>query len=148
MISPERPDDPAENKKSNMKIKHIITGVGVLSIAMGVTVSVLADEDKDDDGGAKQAKLMAEATVSKEDAQATALAKVPNGTVKETEIEKEKGKLIWSFDITTPDSTDTTEVNVNAKTGKLVSMEWESAADEAKEDNDKKGDKENNDDKD
>ena len=42
---------------------------------------------------------MAEAKVSKDDAEKTALAKVPNGTIKEAEIEKEHGKLIWSFDI-------------------------------------------------
>jgi len=59
---------------------------------------------------------MAEAKVSKETAQQTALAKAPGGTVKECEIEKEKGKLIWSFDITTPDTKDITEVNVDAIT--------------------------------
>ena len=86
---------------------------------------------------AKQAKLMAEAKVSRADAEKTALAKVPNGTVKEAEIEKEHGKLVWSFDLTTPDTKDITEVNVDAMTGDVVSVEKESAESEAKEANEK-----------
>ena len=82
---------------------------------------------------AKQAKLMAQAKVSKDDATKIALAKVPNGTVKEAEIEKEKGKLIWSFDLTTPDTMDITEVNVDAMTGEVVAVEKEPAESEAKE---------------
>ena len=76
---------------------------------------------------------MAEAKVSKADAEKTALAKVPNGTIKEGELEKENGKLIWSFDLTTPDTKDITEVNVDAMTGEVVSVEKESAESEAKE---------------
>jgi uncharacterized membrane protein YkoI len=58
---------------------------------------------------------------------------VPNGTVKEGELEKEHGKLIWSFDVATPDSKDITEVNVDAITGDVISLDKESAASEAKE---------------
>ncbi len=84
----------------------------------------------------KQAKWHAEAKVSKEVAGQTALAKVPNGTVKESELEKEHGRLLWSFDIATPDSKAITEVNVDAMTGNVISVEKESAAEKA-EDNDK-----------
>ena len=76
---------------------------------------------------------MAEAKVTRDDAGKTALAKVPNGTIKEGELEKEKGRLIWSFDITTPDVKDITEVNVDAITGDVVSVEKEAAENEAKE---------------
>ena len=76
---------------------------------------------------------MAEAKVSKETAEQTALTKVPNGTIKEAEIEKEHGKLIWSFDVATPDAKDITEVNVDAITGNVVSVEKEAAESEAKE---------------
>jgi uncharacterized membrane protein YkoI len=82
---------------------------------------------------AKQAKLMAKAKVSRADAEKIALSKVPNGTIKESEIEKEHGKLIWSFDLTTPDTTDITEVNVDAMTGAVIAVEKESAESEAKE---------------
>jgi uncharacterized membrane protein YkoI len=81
----------------------------------------------------EQAELQAQAKVTKEQAQQTALAKVPDGTVKEGELEKEKGKLIWSFDLTTPASKDITEVNVDAITGDVISVEKESAENEAKE---------------
>jgi uncharacterized membrane protein YkoI len=74
-----------------------------------------------------QTKLQTEAKISKADARATALAKAPNGTVKECELEKEHGKLIWSFDIATPDSKDITEVNVDAITGEVVNVEHEKA---------------------
>jgi uncharacterized membrane protein YkoI len=90
---------------------------------------------------AKQAKLMAEAKVSRADAEKIALAKAPNGTIKEGELEKEKGKLIWSFDITTPDTKDITEVGVDAITGDVVSVEKESAESEAKEAAGEKGKK-------
>jgi uncharacterized membrane protein YkoI len=73
----------------------------------------------------EQADLQSQAKISKEQAQETALAKVPSGTIKESELEKEKGKIIWSFDISTPDSKDITEVNVDAVTGDVVSVEKE-----------------------
>ena len=73
----------------------------------------------------EQAERLAQAKISKEQALQTALAKVPGGTVKESELEKEKGKLVWSFDLTTPDSKDVTEVNVDAITGDIVSIEKE-----------------------
>ena len=82
---------------------------------------------------AKQAKLMAKAKVSQADAQATALAQVSNGTVKESELEKEHGKIIWSFDIATPDTKDITEVNVDAISGQVVSKETEKPENEANE---------------
>jgi uncharacterized membrane protein YkoI len=79
------------------------------------------------------AKLEAQAKVSRADAEKTALARVPNGTIKEGEIEKEKGKLIWSFDIATPGTNDITEVNVDAVTGEVVAVKKETPKDEAKE---------------
>ena len=74
-----------------------------------------------------ESQLQAKAKISKADAQATALAKVPNGTVKDCELEREHGKIIWSFAITTPDSKDITEVNVDALTGAVVNVEHEVA---------------------
>ena len=77
--------------------------------------------------------LSSQATVSREQAQATALAKAPGGTVKEAELEKEHGRLIWSFDIAIPGSRDITEVQVDARTGEVVSVEKETPADQARE---------------
>lgn len=88
----------------------------------------------------REAKLQAEAKISKEDATRTALAQVPNGIVKEAELEKEHGKLIWSFDIATPGTQEITEVNVDAISGQVVSTEKESPEKESKEKH-KDGDK-------
>lgn len=102
-------------------------------IGMALAGVLLAGCSTENHKESRQAKYMAEAKVSKEDALATAMANVPNGTVKEAELEKEHGKLIWSFDIATPDSRDITEVNVDAITGKVVSTDKEKPEDEAKE---------------
>lgn len=83
--------------------------------------------------GEREAKLESQAKISRADAEHIALAKVPGGTIKEGELEKEKGKLIWSFDISTTGSRDITEVQVSAVTGEIVSVENESAEKEAKE---------------
>jgi uncharacterized membrane protein YkoI len=104
-----------------MKIKMIASAVLAASLLAGCS------SEKCEHSPANQAKLMAEAKVSQEDASKTALAKVPDGTIKESELEKEHGKLIWSFDVATPGSKDITEVNVDAITGDVVSTEKESA---------------------
>jgi uncharacterized membrane protein YkoI len=120
--------------KQNNIAKLILAFAITATIGLGST-ALAKDHEKD------TSALEAQAKVSKADAQATALAKVPGGTVKESEIEMEKGKLIWSFDIATTGTKDTTEVNVDAITGKIVNVEVESA--------EKKGhDKEDEDDKD
>jgi uncharacterized membrane protein YkoI len=82
---------------------------------------------------ARKEDLAAKAKVTQAEAEKTALAKVPNGTIKEGELEKEHGKLVWSFDIATPGSQDITEVQVNAKTGKIVTVETETPAQQARE---------------
>jgi len=98
-----------------------------LLVATGLT-SAVAGENKDE-----QAKLEAQAKVTKADAEKTALAKVPGGKIKEGGIEEENGKLIWSFDIATEGSKDITEVAVDAKTGAVVDVATETPADQAKE---------------
>ena len=83
--------------------------------------------------GASQDALKAQAKVTEKDARATALAKVPGGTVQTAELEKERGKLVWSFDIFDPKSPNVIEVQVDAKTGRVVSKTVESPAEQAKE---------------
>lgn len=78
--------------------------------------------------------LQSEAKISKEAALQTAQAQVPNGTVKESELERENGKLIWSFGFAIPDSKNTKEVNIDAMTGAMVGgVETETPESEAKE---------------
>ena len=80
-----------------------------------------------------ESELMKEAKVSKSQAEKTALGKVPHGVIKSEELEREHGKLIWSFDIATSGSKNITEVQVDAKTGKIVSVQVETPKDQAKE---------------
>ena len=83
--------------------------------------------------GESQAALKAEAKVTEQDARTTAVAKVPQGTVKSSTLEKEHGRLVWSFDIAQPATQVLTEVQVDARTGKVVSVEKETPAKEARE---------------
>lgn len=78
------------------------------------------------------ASLKSQAKISLEDARTTALKKVP-GEIKEEELEKENGKLVYSFDIQATGQKDITEVQVSAIDGSIVSIEKEDAASEAKE---------------
>lgn len=103
-----------------------IPGIAVaLVFAFGTSVVGAAAES--------QSKLMAEAKVSEADAKATALAKVPSGTISSSELEREHGKLIWSFDIASKGSKNITEIQVDAISGKIVSTKMETPRNEAKE---------------
>ena len=79
------------------------------------------------------AGLAAQATISADSAQAIALAQVPNGRIREAELENEKGTLVYSYDIKVPGKSGVEEVLVDAKTGAVVSTSHESAAAERKE---------------
>ena len=110
-------------KQHIVKNKFIIAGLAAAAIALAG-----CETEK-----SEQAELQAQAKISKEQAQQTALTKAPGGTVKEGELEREKGKLIWSFDIATPGSPNITEVGVDAITGGVVSVETETPEQQKKE---------------
>ena len=117
-----------------MEIKTVIC----FALAAGLFAGCASEKGEHAENHAKkQAKLMAKVKVSKDDAEKTAMAKIPNGTIKEAELEKEHGKLQWSFDMTTPDAKDITEVSVDAISGDIISVEKESAENEVKEAEDK-----------
>jgi hypothetical protein len=124
------------SKRNNtMSMKTLICS----ALAIGLFAGCASEKGEREN----QAALQATAKVSKADAERTALAKVPGGTIKEGGIEKEKGRVIWSFDIATPGTKDITEVAVDAMTGEVVAIDKESPADEAKEKRaEKKGEKE------
>src|SRR5713101_9054754 len=78
------------------------------------------------------AALMKEAKISEAKAREIAPKQAP-GTVKSAELEKEKGTLVWSFDIANEKGGGVTEVLVSAIDGHVVETKAESAKDEAKE---------------
>jgi uncharacterized membrane protein YkoI len=98
-----------------------------------VAVAAGAQQNKVEKLTKKELALRAEAKVSEDSARAIALKVVPGATVKEGELEKEKGKLIWSFDLKVAGKKGVEEVQVDAVTGKVIGREHESDAKEAKE---------------
>jgi uncharacterized membrane protein YkoI len=78
-----------------------------------------------------QAALAREAKITKEQAQEVALQRAP-GTVESSELEREHGKLVYSFDIRNAKGT-IDEVQVSALSGKIVRVEHETAKQEADE---------------
>ncbi len=78
-------------------------------------------------GLASKAKITAAVAI------ATAKAKVPKAKIVSAELEEEKGTLMYSFDMKTAGASGIDEVAVDANTGKVISVEHESPADEAKE---------------
>jgi uncharacterized membrane protein YkoI len=61
------------------------------------------------------------------------MAKVPYGVVKSSELEREHGRLVWSFDMAQPSAKGVTEIQVDAKIGKVISVKRETPAQEGKQ---------------
>ena len=110
-----------------MKTKHCITSLIAVALLGGSSTFTLGAAEE------TQAALKAQAKITQPEAEKTALAKVPDGKIKAAELEKEHGKLIWSFDISMLKSRNITEVQVDAKTGKIVSTQVETPKDQARE---------------
>ncbi len=79
------------------------------------------------------AAWMAEAKITDAVARETAMKEVPGGMIKEGGLEREDGKLIYSFDIAVTGKEGIEEVAIDAITGKVLSKVHETPADEAKE---------------
>jgi uncharacterized membrane protein YkoI len=77
--------------------------------------------------------LVKQAKITEEVAAATAQKRVPKGKIEGVELEREDGKLIYSFDFKIPGKSGIDEVHVSAISGKLLSMEHETVAAEKKE---------------
>jgi uncharacterized membrane protein YkoI len=77
--------------------------------------------------------LARQAKVSETVAAATAQRRVPKGKIEGVELERENGKLMFSYDIKTSGKSGIDEVNVDAITGKIIGFAHESAATEKKE---------------
>jgi uncharacterized membrane protein YkoI len=80
-----------------------------------------------------KAGLQEKAKVTCEAARAAALAKVKRSRVKSAELEEEKGRLVYSFDLHVEGDKNVHEVQVDAVTGEVVSVEIEDPAREAAE---------------
>jgi len=77
--------------------------------------------------------LLAQAKITPDSARRVALSRVPSGTIESAEIEMENKHLIYSFDMSVAGKPGITEVQVDARTGKVLGVEHEDAAAEARE---------------
>jgi uncharacterized membrane protein YkoI len=96
------------------------------AVAMIAIASVLPAQQAK--GAQGKADLKAQAKISEDSARAIALSKLPAGSmVRESELEREKGTIVWSFDIKVPKRAGVEEVLVSALDGHVVSRVHESA---------------------
>lgn len=70
--------------------------------------------------------------ISMKQARAIAMKKVPGAKIASEELEREKGRLIYSFDMKTKHA-GVTEVNIDAMTGDVVDVHHETPAKESAE---------------
>jgi uncharacterized membrane protein YkoI len=106
-----------------MRLAALVLGLSTMAAAKGRPA--VCKEEKPG--------LAAKAKIACADAEKAARAKVPGGQVKSREIEEENGRLVYSFDLRVKGKSGIEEVQVDAATGEVVSVQHESPADEAKE---------------
>ena len=109
--------------------RYVIAAAAVLTIVAAGRASAQETKAKHE----TQKSLRAEAKIKEADARKTALAQVPNGKVTAHELEREEGKLIYSYDIKVAGKPGVEEVHVDAMTGQMVKHEHEDPKTEAKE---------------
>ena len=117
-----------------MKATRLIT---LIALAASVASQAGAQAASKSPAKPKPQSLSAQAKIQLDSATKLALARVPGGTVKKYELEKEDGHFIYSFDIAVPGKPGIQEVWVSAIDGHIVRVEHETAAmqkaEEAKE---------------
>ncbi|HEV7843589.1 MAG TPA: PepSY domain-containing protein [Pyrinomonadaceae bacterium] len=102
----------------------------VLSLGMLVTASAQSNGQSNKESQT-QARLARQAKITMEQAQEVALRRAP-GNVESSELERERGKVVYSFDIRNSRGT-ITEIQVSAITGRVVRVEQENKKQEAAE---------------
>jgi uncharacterized membrane protein YkoI len=106
---------------------------GLMLFCVGGRASAQATKTADQKPITSQAALRKEAKIAERDARKTALSAVPGGKVQSQELERENGKLIYSYDIKIAGKSGVEEVNVDAMTGEVIAHEHESAKAERNE---------------
>ena len=114
-----------------MKQRLVLSVFAIMLVSGASFVMANPAVSRQDQEAAKQEQLARQAKITKERAQETALKRAP-GTVESAELEREHGKLVYSFDIRNSKGT-ITEVQVSALTGKVVRVEHENKSQEAAE---------------
>lgn len=108
----------------------LVRTLAVLGLALGLCASAAQAQNPRHVRHARKAEtqeqMQKEAKITEDQAKDVALKRYPNATISSTELERERGRLIYSMELKVPGRTGVQEVNVNAITGKLVNVEHES----------------------
>lgn len=112
-------------------MKSKINLVGKLMFLALMLVGIFGISSTDVFAQESNSKLAKKAKITMAQAREIALRVAP-GTIESGELEKEKGKLVYSFDIRNAKGT-ISEVWVDAKTGKVLSNKEETKEEEEKE---------------
>ncbi len=113
-----------------MQMKLLLASTVLLAAATNLA---LAQSDPPSYKRDVPAKLAHDAKISEDAARAAALSKVPRGQVVALELERERSKLLYSFDLKVPGRSGIDEVHVNAMDGLVLSVEHESVKTERAE---------------
>lgn len=117
-------------RSSLRRLRPLHHAIATAFVALVLTVPVSAQTSAHE----SQAVLRAEAKVSMKAARKAALALVPGGRVKSSELERENGRLLYSFDIATRGKAGIDEVQIDALTGAQIgTVKHESKKDEEAE---------------
>lgn len=115
-----------------MKSRIPLTVIAVVVLAGGTALGAPAPKTRQENNESQeQQRLARQARITKERAQEIATQRAP-GNVESAELEREHGKVVYSFDIRNSKGT-ITEVQVSAITGKIVRIEHENKKQEAAE---------------
>jgi uncharacterized membrane protein YkoI len=115
--------------KEKVMKKNFVLAVFISALLTGGSLAMAKSTGQEE--ASNEAKLAKQAKITKEQAQEIALKRAP-GTVESGELEREHGKLVYSFDIRNAKGT-IDEVQVSAITGKVVRVEHETKKQEAAE---------------
>jgi uncharacterized membrane protein YkoI len=120
-------------------MKKLTTAAMAAALTLGMAAAGTAQQQGTHSSHAAPAQyesaadLQRQARIPEPQARRTALAAVRHGRVRSHELEREHGRLIWSYDIAVPGRSGIEEVTVDALTGRIVTHEHETAAAERRE---------------
>lgn len=119
-----------------MKHSMLVSGLALTLFAVSSAAAQATYKRDIPDSLAKQAKVTESAAAE------VAQHRFPKAKIESVELEREKGKLLYSYDLRTEGKSGIDEVQVNAMTGKVVSVQHETPAAERKEAAEEKKEKE------
>lgn len=119
-------------------MKTITTALVTLGAAVALATTAGAQATQAAQQGAQTRTdippaLAKSAKISLDSARAIATKRVANATIASQELEREHGRLIYSFDMKVPGKSGIEEVNVNALNGRVVAVSHEGPVAERKE---------------